>query len=236
MYTFSAHACRENTTFRTLKHCRILVDENACCCWFETSYRASNASTSKDVKKKEEIFHVPGNTFHREIDAGHDARKKETESASSSSSSWCCRPRRRGILLLFFVLLFSREWAKRRKRAYEDFSLISASSRRALWIPRGTTRGGLRCVMMYALLMFYYYVKKSFFLFRSLSLLSVSPFSLKWCVFCIAAVIIAPFFSSLSPSSLSFFNSFSRRAICDAYYYLLLDLTLVRVFLLNLWR
>ena len=131
---------------------------------------------------------------------------------------------------------FSREWAKRRKRAYQDFSLISASSRRALWIPRGTTRGGLRCVMMYALLMFYYYVKKSFFLFRSLSLLSVSPFSLKWCVFCIAAVIIAPFFSSLSPSSLSFFNSFSRRAMYDAYYYLLLNLTLVRVFLLNLWR
>ena len=78
--------------------------------------------------------------------------------------------------------------------------------------------------------------KFSLFLFRSLSLLSVSPFSLKWCVFCIAAVIIAPFFSSLSPSSLSFFNSFSRRAICDAYYYLLLNLTLVRVFLLNLWR
>ena len=70
----------------------------------------------------------------------------------------------------------------------------------------------------------------------SLSLLSVSPFSLKWCVFCIAAVILAPFFSSLSPSSLSFFNSFSRRAMYDAYYYLLLNLTLVRVFLLNLWR
>jgi len=41
----------------------------------------------KTEKKEEEIFHVPGNTFHREIDAGHDARKKETESASSSSSS-----------------------------------------------------------------------------------------------------------------------------------------------------
>lgn len=134
-----------------------------------------------------------------------------------------------------FCLFFSRD-CKEEEEAYVDFSLISASSRRSLWIPRSTTRGGLRCVMMYALLMFYYYVKKSFFLFRSLSLLSVSPFSLKWCVFCIAAVIIAPFFSSLSPSSLSFFNSFSRRAICDAYYYLLLDLTLVRVFLLNLWR
>ena len=156
MYTlFSAHACmqRENDIPHIVDRESCL--KNACCCWFETSYRASNASTSKDRKKKEEIFHVPGNTFHREIDAGHDARKKETESASSSSSSWCCRPRRRGILLLFFVLLFSREWAKRRKRAYEDFSLISASSRRALWIPRGTTRGGLRCVMIYALLMFY---------------------------------------------------------------------------------
>lgn len=41
----------------------------------------------KTEKKEEENFHVPGNTFHREIDAGHDARKKETESASSSSSS-----------------------------------------------------------------------------------------------------------------------------------------------------
>ena len=38
-------------------------------------------------EEEEEIFRVPGNTFHREIDAGHDARKKETESASSSSSS-----------------------------------------------------------------------------------------------------------------------------------------------------
>ena len=38
-------------------------------------------------RRRREIFRVPGNTFHREIDAGHDARKKETESASSSSSS-----------------------------------------------------------------------------------------------------------------------------------------------------
>ena len=41
----------------------------------------------KKEEEEEENFHVPGNTFHREIDAGHDARKKETESASSSSSS-----------------------------------------------------------------------------------------------------------------------------------------------------
>jgi len=40
-----------------------------------------------EKRRRREIFHVPGNTFHREIDAGHDARKKETESASSSSSS-----------------------------------------------------------------------------------------------------------------------------------------------------
>lgn len=58
---------------------------------------------------------------------------------------------RRGILLVFF----SRDCKEEEEEAYEDFSVISASSRRALWIPRGTKRGGLRCVMMYALLMFY---------------------------------------------------------------------------------
>jgi len=55
-----------------------------------------------------------------------------------------------GVFVCFFVRL-----QRGGGEAYEDFSLISASSRRALWIPRGTTRGGLRCVMMYALLMFY---------------------------------------------------------------------------------
>ena len=55
-----------------------------------------------------------------------------------------------GVFVCFF-----REIEEEEEEASEDFSLISASSRRALWIPRGTTRGGLRCVMMYALLMFY---------------------------------------------------------------------------------
>lgn len=61
---------------------------------------------------------------------------------------------RRGILLVFLFVFFER-LQEEEEEASEDFSLISASSRRALWIPRGTTRGGLRCVMMYALLMFY---------------------------------------------------------------------------------
>lgn len=143
-------------TFRTLKHRRILVEKRMLLLIWNIMSRFECVDFKRQKKEEEEeIFHVPGNTFHREIDAGHDARKKETESASSSSSSWWCRPRRDAEFFWCFCLFFSWDCKEEEEEAYEDFSLISASSRRALWIPRGTTRGGLRCVMMYALLMFY---------------------------------------------------------------------------------
>lgn len=141
------------------------------------------------------------------------------------------------ISFVVFCLFFSRDWQRGGGDLSETLFNKRVESSLSVDSKRHDER---RLVMCYDVrfinVLLLCKKKSSLFLFRSLSLLSVSPFSLKWCVFCIAAVIIAPFFSSLSPSSLSFFNSFSRRAICDAYYYLLLNLTLVRVFLLNLWR
>jgi len=81
--TFSAYACGERTTFRTLRN----VVEKRMLLLILNIMSRFECVDFKRQKKEEEIFYVPGNTFHREIDAGHDARKKETESASSSSSS-----------------------------------------------------------------------------------------------------------------------------------------------------
>ena len=78
-------------------------------------------------------------------------------------------------------------------------------------------------------------LNKKVFLSLSLSLLSVC--------FAFLAKVVCILYSGGNNSALlllallflSFFNSFSRRAIYDVYYYLL-NLIFVRVFLLNLWR
>lgn len=78
---------RENPHIPNIEESRILVEKRMLLLILNIISRFERVDGKEDRKKEEEIFYVPGNTFHREIDAGHDARKKETESASSSSSS-----------------------------------------------------------------------------------------------------------------------------------------------------
>ena len=111
-----------------------------------------------------------------------------------------------------FCLFFSRNWRRRLIRFFFNKRVESSLS---VDSKRHDERRRVMCYDVRFINVLLLCKKVFLSLSLSLSLLSVSPFSLKWCVFCIAAVIIAPFFFSLSPSSLSFFNSFSRRAICD---------------------
>ena len=143
MCTFSAYACGERTTFRTLRN---VVEKRMLLLILNIMSRFECVDFKRQKKKKKRSFTYLGiPSIARSTPAMMRERKRQRAllrlrlrdvAARDDAEFFCC------FLFAFFKIFSSRDcWQRGGGDSLVSFR-ISASSRRSLWIPRGTTRGG----------------------------------------------------------------------------------------------
>ena len=147
MYTlFSARMRGENDIPNT-ESSRILLEKRMLLLILNTSFALRTSRRERQKKKKKRSFTYLGiPSIARSTPAMMLERKRQRAllrlrlrdvAARDDAEFFCC------FLFAFFKIFSSRDcWQRGGGDSLVSFR-ISASSRRSLWIPRGTTRGGV---------------------------------------------------------------------------------------------